>query len=68
MWLGDSSRIASPDEDSPVLIRCALLAVNQLFRQIRKRIVIQIELTFERPIGHATSLAQKRNRKVFHIC
>jgi hypothetical protein len=66
MWLGDHGHVTRPDQDSPVLIRSESLAVHQLFRQVRKRIVVQIELAFERPIGHAPSLAQERNRLIDH--
>ena len=66
MGLASHWHVASPDEDSPVLIRRESLAVHQLFRQICKRIVVQIELAFERAIGHATSLAQERNRLIDH--
>jgi hypothetical protein len=66
MGLGDSWHVACPDEDSPVLIRCQSLAVNQLFRQVRKRLVVQSELAFERTIGHATALAQERNSLIDH--
>jgi hypothetical protein len=66
MWLGNHGPVARPDEDSPVLIRRDALAVYQLFRQVRKRLVVQSELAFERPIGHATSLAQERNSLIDH--
>jgi hypothetical protein len=66
MWLGDHGHVARPDEDSPVLIRRESLAVEQLFRQVRKRLVVQSELAFERTIGHAPSLAQERNRLIDH--
>jgi len=66
MGLGDHGHVARPDEDSPILIRSKSLAVHQLFLQVFKRIVVQSELAFERPIGHATSLAQERNRLIDH--
>jgi hypothetical protein len=42
------------------------LGGDELGFQILKDIIIQIELTFERTIGHATSLAQERQRLIDH--
>jgi hypothetical protein len=66
MWLGEHGHVARPDKHSPVLIRRDALAVYQLFRQVRKRVVVQSELAFKHPIGHTTSLAQEGNSVIHH--
>ena len=66
MWLGSHWHVASPDENSPILIRSKSLAVNQLFLQLLKRIVVQSELPLEGPIGHAAPLAQQGDHLIHH--
>jgi hypothetical protein len=54
-WWG--SCLPHPDEHSALLINGETLGGDELGFQVLKHLVIQIELAFERPIGHATSLA-----------
>jgi transposase len=72
MGLGGYWHVARPDEDSPVLIRCESLAIHQLFRQVCKRIVVQIEQGFGRLKGRALSLTplflQYEHRVVALVC
>jgi hypothetical protein len=55
-----------PDEHGALLVNGETLGGDELGFQVLKHIIVQIELAFERPIGHATSLAQERNRLIDH--
>ena len=55
-----------PDEHGALLVNGETLGGDELGFQVFKHIIVQIELTFERTIGHATSLAQESNSVIDH--
>ena len=63
-WWG--SCLPHPDEHGALLVNGETLGGDELGFQVRKHLIVQIELAFERTIGHATSLAQERNRLIDH--
>src|SRR4029450_11924203 len=58
-WRCRHTNITTPDEQLSVLVDCELLDSNDLALQILKELVVQLELSLERPIGDALMPLEK---------
>ena len=53
--LGWRARSSCPDQHATIFIHSQALAVNELFLQILQDVIIQLELSLEGTIGHASA-------------
>ena len=58
-WRGCASSRTSPDQAPAVFVGHRVVGVEEFFLQIRKRVVVQVELALEGPIRDAATLAQQ---------